>query len=387
MKKKKICFITGSRAEYGMQHFLMKKIIKDKKFIFKLIVTGTHFSKKFGYTYKEITKDKFKADVKCKILSISKNYGVIKTTSNGIIKINKALIKIKPDMLILVGDRYEIFAAAFAALVNRIPIAHIHGGETTYGAFDESLRHAITKMSSWHFVSNQKYKNRIIQLGENPKNIFITGGLGVDSIKKSKLLKREYIERKYKINLQKKTLLITYHSETLSKNYGVEGFNSLLKVLSEMKNLNLLFTVPNSDTGNEKIRKMIFAFKSKYPKKTKIFNSLGRVDFFSLLKNIDAIVGNSSSGILEAPTLKIGTINIGDRQSGRLMAKSIVSCKANYGSIKNAINKIFSKKFKNIVKKTKNPYDQGDTAKNIHKILLRNRIPYTTIKPFFDLKF
>ena len=235
MKKKVICFVTGSRAEYGMQYFLLKNIKRDKDFLLKMIVTGTHFSKKFGLTYKEIQNDNFKADAKCKILSTSNYDGVIKTTSNGIVKINKALKKIKPDLLILVGDRYEIFAAAFVALVNRIPIAHIHGGETTHGAFDESLRHSITKMSTWHFVSNKKYKKRIIQLGENPKNVFVTGGLGADTIKKSKFLKKENIEKKYKINLQKKTLLIAFHTETLSKNYGIESFRTLLKVLAKLK--------------------------------------------------------------------------------------------------------------------------------------------------------
>ena len=188
MKKRKICFVTGSRAEYGMQCFLMQRVKSDKRLKLEIIVTGTHLSKKFGYTYKEILKDKFTKNKKIKILSSSTKNRVAETTAIAIKKISSELRKIKPDILVIVGDRYEMFASAFAALINRIPIAHIHGGETTLGAFDESLRHSITKMSSWHFVSNRKYRKRVVQLGENPGNVFISGGLGVDSIKKSNFL-------------------------------------------------------------------------------------------------------------------------------------------------------------------------------------------------------
>ncbi len=263
MKKRKICFVTGSRAEYGMQYFLMKKIKEDRRLNLKIIVTGSHLSKKFGYTVKEILRDKFLINEKIKILSSSKNNYVAESTSKAISKISSALQKINPDILVLVGDRYEIFASAYAALINRIPIAHIHGGETTLGAFDESLRHSISKMSYWHFVSNKKYKKRLIQLGENPNNIFISGGLGVDTIKKTKFLNKNQLQNKYKFNFKNKNLLVTYHPVTLSHNSGVNEFKKLLKILSKMKDTYLLFTSPNSDTDNKKITNMIKSFKKK----------------------------------------------------------------------------------------------------------------------------
>jgi len=387
MKKRKICFVTGSRAEYGMQCFLMQRVKSDKRLKLEIIVTGTHLSKKFGYTYKEILKDKFTKNKKIKILSSSTKNRVAETTAIAIKKISSELRKIKPDILVIVGDRYEMFASAFAALINRIPIAHIHGGETTLGAFDESLRHSITKMSSWHFVSNRKYRKRVVQLGENPGNVFVSGGLGVDSIKKSNFLKKGELEKKLQFQFQKNNLLITYHPETLSENAGISGFKKLLKALSELKNTNFFFTLPNSDTGNEKITKMIYLFNKKNKKNSKIFRSLGRVDYLSILKNVDAVVGNSSSGLLEAPSLKTATINIGDRQMGRIKSQSVIDCNSKYSSIKKALKKIYTKNFKKKIQLCKNPYDFGDTSRNIFKILSKRKIPNNTKKAFFDLNF
>ncbi len=387
MKKRKICFVTGSRAEYGMQYFLMKKIEEDKNLKLKLIVTGSHLSKKFGYTIKEILKDKFFVDRKIKILSSSKNNHVAESTGAAILKVSIALQKINPDILVLTGDRYEIFASAFAALINKIPIAHIHGGETTLGAFDESLRHSISKMSYWHFVSNKKYKKRLIQLGENPNNIFISGGLGVDAIKKTKLLNKNQIQNKYKFSFKDKNLLVTYHPVTLSQNSGIREFKKLLKILSKMKNTYLLFTSPNTDTDNKKIINMINSFAKKNKKNSKIFHSLGRTDYFSILKNVDAVIGNSSSGLLEAPTLKTATINIGDRQKGRVQSGSVINCSCDYFQIKKALKKIYSKEFKHNIKKFKNPYDFGNASNNIFKIISKKKLPENTKKQFFDLKF
>ena len=387
MKKRKICFVTGSRAEYGMQYFLMQKVKLDKRLKLEIIVTGTHLSKKFGYTYKEILKDKFNKNKKIKILSSSNNNSVAETTGTAIKKISVELKRIKPDILVVVGDRYEMFASAFAALINKIPIAHIHGGETTLGAFDEALRHSITKMSSWHFVSNRQYRKRVIQLGESPENIFVSGGLGVDSIKKSNFLKKEELEKKFNFQFKSKNLLITYQPVTLSKNAGIAGFKKLLKVLSVLKNTNFFFTLPNSDTGNKKITKMIYLFNKKNKKISKIFHSLGRVDYLSMLKNVDAVVGNSSSGLLEAPSLKIATINIGDRQTGRVKSQSVIDCNYKYLSIKKALKRIYTKGFKKKIKLCKNPYDCGDTSRNIFNILSKRKIPNNTKKIFFDLKF
>lgn len=385
IKKRKICFITGSRAEYGMQYFLLKDIKSYKNIKLNIIITGSHLSKQFGYTYKEILNDNFKNNFKIKIFS-SRKSEVANAAAKAIDKISKKIKKIKPDIVVIVGDRYEMFSAAFASLVNRIPIAHIHGGETTYGAFDDALRHSITKMSTWHFVANPIYKKRVIQLGENPQNVFITGGLGVDAIKKSKIISRKDLEKKYKFTFNKKNLLITYHTETLSKSYGLKGLKNLLKVLSELKNTNFFFTMPNSDTGNEKIEKMIKKFKRSRKKFTVITPSFGRVIYFSLLKNVDAVIGNSSSGLLEVPSFKIPTINIGDRQAGRVKAQSVIDCSDDIASIARSIAKIYKKNFIKKISNCKNPYDYGNTSKNILKILSKKKLPNSTKKTFFDLK-
>ena len=369
MKKRKICFVTGSRAEYGMQYFLMKKIKEDRRLNLKIIVTGSHLSKKFGYTVKEILRDKFLINEKIKILSSSKNNYVAESTSKAISKISSALQKINPDILVLVGDRYEIFASAYAALINRIPIAHIHGGETTLGAFDESLRHSISKMSYWHFVSNKKYKKRLIQLGENPNNIFISGGLGVDTIKKTKFLNKNQLQNKYKFNFKNKNLLVTYHPVTLSHNSGVNEFKKLLKILSKMKDTYLLFTSPNSDTDNKKITNMIKSFKKKNKNNSKIFHSLGRTDYFSILKNVDAVIGNSSSGLLEAPTLKTATINIGDRQKGKVMNLNIFNSDYRLISINKSYKKIKSKYFEKGYKNFDNVYHPNISLSKVVNII------------------
>jgi len=387
MKKRKICFISGSRAEYGMLYFLMKKVHSNKKLKLQLLVTGMHLSKKYGLTFREIQRDGFKIDKKITLpLLKSSSFAITKSTGTGVIKIGKSLHRMNPDLLVLVGDRFEIFAAAFAGLINRIPIAHIHGGEITKGSFDDALRHSITKMSNWHFVANKKYKKRVIQLGENPNHVFISGGLGVDTVKKTKFLKKNILEKKLKFKFDKKNLMITFHPVTLDKESGLKSLKLILRAISKLKNTKLFFTLPNADPDNHIIRKIINNFANNKKLNSNVFISLGRINYLSILKNVDAVVGNSSSGLLEAPSLKVATINIGDRQEGRLKSKSVIDCDSSEDSITKAIKKIYTKKFQKKLKKCKNPNDSGNASEKIFKIISSKKLPVDTKKNFFDLK-
>ena len=306
----KICIITGTRAEYGLLKKLMHGIKKNKFFQLKIIVTGMHLSKKFGLTYKEIESDGFKIDKKININIKSDTAESIVNSINlgqsGFVKIYK---KLKPDLVLVLGDRYEIFAAVTAACFSRIPVAHLHGGEATQGLVDEALRHSITKMSHFHFVAAKEYKNRVIQLGENPKNVYEVGGLGVDNIKNLKLFSKKNLEKELKFKFNKKNLLINFHPETLSSFSSKKQFKEILSSLSSLKDTNLIFTMPNSDWDG----RIIFRMIKKFVKKNKnafSFISLGQLRFFSCLKYIDGMIGNSSSGLLELPTFKKVTINI-----------------------------------------------------------------------------
>ena len=321
----KICLITGSRSEYGLLRRLMFKIKKSKKLNLDIVVTGMHLSKKFGFTYKDIIRDGFKISEKVNLGlnsdSIESTINSINMGTKGFTKVYK---KIKPDIILVVGDRSEIFSAVIAASFSRIPIAHLHGGELTEGAIDEALRHSITKMSHIHFVANSEYKKRVIQLGENPGRVFNVGGLGVDNIKNLKLLTKNELEKELKFNFKERNILITFHPETLNKAKVKKQFNEVLKALKKIKNTNLVFTMPNSDLGNAIIFKMIKTFVKKN-KNSYFFTSMGQLRFLSCLKHFDGIIGNSSSGLLEMPSFKKGTLDIGDRQRGRLKAKSVIN--------------------------------------------------------------
>ncbi len=390
MKNKnfKICFFTGTRAEYGLLKNLMREIQSSNDFILQLIVTGTHLSPKHGYTVSEIISDGFKIDSQINIdLIDDSNYSTCKSLGKLINKISDVFSKIKPDLIILLGDRYELMGACLSATIFRIPIAHIHGGELTEGAFDEGLRHAITKLSHLHFVASETYRKRVIQLGENQNFVFNVGGLGVDAIKKTKFLSRYSLEKSLGLKFLKKNLLVTYHPITLSNSeknkYEVD---QLLDALSRLQDTLQIFTMPNADPGNDYIFKAI----NNYAKNNKlafVFSSLGQLKYYSCLKYVDAIVGNSSSGILEAPSFKIGSINIGNRQKGRIEAKSVISTEANAKSIFKSINKIYSNEFSNILKITKSPYGDGESSKKIMEILRNFNFEKLLQKRFHDIDF
>jgi GDP/UDP-N,N'-diacetylbacillosamine 2-epimerase (hydrolysing) len=386
MKKHKICIVTGTRAEYGLLYWLMKSIEDDPKMELQIIATGMHLSHEFGLTYKEIEKDGFRIDKKVEmLLSADTPSAITKSTGLEMIGLADALAELHPDLMIVLGDRYELLAAAFAALVARIPIAHISGGEKTKGAYDESIRHAITKMAWWHFVAAEEYEKRVIQLGEDLQQVFNVGGLGVDAIKKAKLLSKDELTEKTEIQFGEKNLLITYHPVTLEHKSSQKQFQALLDVLDELKDIQLIFTMPNSDSDGRIIKDMIDDFVSSHSDRSIAFTSMGHLNYLSTLQYVDGVVGNSSSGLTEAPTFKIGTVNIGDRQKGRLKAQSVINCEQTKGSIEKAIGKLFSKDFRDMLPTVENPYGEGDASGKILDVLEKTPLPQALKKAFYNL--
>jgi GDP/UDP-N,N'-diacetylbacillosamine 2-epimerase (hydrolysing) len=345
-----------------------------------------HLSPEFGSTYQEIENDGFIINKKVEMLLSSDTPSAIsKSTGLGMIGFADAFNDLNPDLLIVLGDRYEIFAATTVAMFAKIPIAHIHGGETTQGAFDEAIRHSITKMAWWHFVASEDYKNRVIQLGESPSRVYNVGGLGVDAIKKTKLLSKKELTNKMGIKFSKKNLLITYHSVTLEDETSQKYFESLLNALKELKDAYLIFTLPNSDSDGRVIKRMIKDFIANNGERSISFTSMGSLNYLSTLQFVDGVVGNSSSGLAEAPTFKIGTINIGDRQDGRMKAESVIDCNPDQKSITTAIKKLYSNRFQNTLSTVNNPYGNGKAAGKIMKILKKTKIPDELKKEFYDL--
>ena len=383
---KKICVVTGTRAEYGLLYWLMKEIQLDKELELQLIVTGMHLSPEFGLTYKEIEKH-FKIDKKIEmLLSSDTAIGISKSMGLAQISFAETYEDLKPDIIVLLGDRYEIFSAGSAALIANIPVAHLHGGEITEGAFDESIRHSITKMSHLHFTAAEEYKNRVIQLGEHPSRVFNVGGMGIENIKRLKLLSRDEFEESINFKLNKKNILVTFHPVTLENSSAKEQFQELLNAIDELKDTNIIFTKANSDTDGRIINQMCDEYVLKNSNKSICFTSLGQLRYLSALQYVDAVVGNSSSGLIEAPSFKIGTINIGDRQKGRLSAKSIIDCDSLKSSILQAFEKLYSEEFESILINTNNPYGDGCASEKIIKELKKVDLKNILKKSFYDLK-
>lgn len=383
----KITVVTGTRAEYGLLSNLIKLINNDKNFKLQLIVTGSHLLNKYGKTYNEIENDGVKISKKINILENSDNENsIIDYTSTALTKIGYTLKKFSPKALIILGDRYEILGAAIAANFLRIPIYHFHGGERTEGAIDESIRHSITKFSSLHFVANDIYKKRVIQLGENPKSVFNVGGMGIDIINKTKKINKNELAKLLNIKFKKKTFLITFHPVTLENNSAKLQFTNLLSALKNYKDTTFIFTSPNSDTNNNIIIKSTINFTKKNSN-SYFFKSLGKEKYYSMLKIVNLVIGNSSSGILEAPYFKIPTVNIGDRQNGRLKAKSVIDCKPTKKSIINSIDTALTEKFSKICKLNENYYGSGGASKKSFKIIKKFINKINIKKNFYDLNF
>ena len=385
MTRRKICVVTGTRAEYGLLYWLMKEIESDKELQLQLIVTGMHLSPEFGLTYQEIEKD-FKIDKKIEmLLSSDTSVGISKSMGLAQISFSESYEDLQPDLLVILGDRYEIFSAVSAAMIARIPVAHLHGGEATEGSIDEPIRHSITKMSQLHFTATEEYKNRVIQLGEHPDRVFNVGGLGIDNIKKLQLLSKNDFEKLINFNLNKNNILVTFHPVTLEESTAKEQFQELLYSIDELKDTNVIFTKANSDTDGRIINNMIDNYVFTHDN-TISFKSMGQLKYLSALQFMDAIVGNSSSGLLEAPSFKITTVDIGDRQRGRVKADSVICCMPNKKSIDNALRKIYSKDFKNILKNVKNPYGDGGASQKIKETIKNISLNGILKKSFYDFK-
>jgi len=383
--KRKICVVTGTRAEYGLLYWLMKEIEADDTLELKLIVTGMHLSPEFGLTYKEIEKE-FKIDKKIEmLLSSDTSIGISKSMGLAQISFAEAYEELKPDVIVLLGDRYEIFAAASAAMISRFPIAHLHGGETTEGAFDEAIRHSITKMSYLHFTATEEYRKRVIQLGEVPQRVFNVGGLGIENITRLKLLSKEEFEDTIGFKLAEKNILVTYHPVTLEHSSAQEQFQNLLDAIDTLQDTHIIFTKANSDTDGRVINRMIDEYVSENSAKSIAFTSMGQLRYLSALQYVDAVVGNSSSGIAEAPSFKIGTIDIGDRQKGRIKADSIISCEPIKSDILNAFEKLYSKVFQESLKKVQNPYGDGMASKKVLGIIRTISLSGVLKKKFYDI--
>ncbi|MFZ5969488.1 MAG: UDP-N-acetylglucosamine 2-epimerase [Bacillota bacterium] len=367
---KKICVITGTRAEYGLLGPLIERIKNDKDLRLQLIVTGMHLSPEFGLTYKEIDEDGLSIDEKIEILLSSDTpIGISKSMGLVLISFSEAYQRLKPDFVIVLGDRYEIFAAVSAACVAKIPIAHLHGGETTEGAFDEAFRHCITKMSYLHFTSTEAYRQRVIQLGEHPDRVFNVGAIGIENIKNLKLLSKERLEADIGFRFEKKTILVTFHPVTLERNTSKEQFQNLLNAFDEIENLKIIFTKANSDTDGRIINQMIDEYSKKNKEKAVGFTSMGQIRYLSSMKYADAVVGNSSSGIIEAPAFNIPTVNIGDRQKGRIQAETVINCEPIKNDIIASLKKALSDDFKKEIRYAKNPYGDGNVSYEIIRVI------------------
>ena len=372
---RKICVITGTRAEFGLLRPLIELINKDKNLQLQLIATGMHLSSEFGYTLDEIIAAGFVVDKKVEcLLSSDTSVGVSKTIALAISGFADALESLQPDLVVVLGDRTEILGAVIAAGMANIPIAHLHGGETTEGAYDEAIRHSITKFSHLHFTSTEAYRKRVIQLGEQPEMVFNVGAIGLDAIKKLKLLDKEDFEQSISFNLKKRNVLITYHPVTLDKEAPIETFENILQALDELTDTALIFTHANSDKNGRIINKMITQYVNTHKDKAIEFKSLGQLRYLSALQFVDFVIGNSSSGILEVPAFHIPTINIGDRQRGRICNESVINSNNSLEDIKKSITFALDKQFRETIQQQEMLYGNGTAAEKILKVIKEHTI-------------
>ena len=382
---RKICVITGTRADYGLLRWVIQGIKDDSELVLQIIATGMHLSPEFGLTYKAIEEDGYDIDYKVEMLTSSDtSVGIAKSMGLGMIGFADALAKLKPDIIVVLGDRFEIFAAVSAALVARIPVAHLSGGETTEGAFDEAFRHSITKMSHLHFVAAEVYRQRVIQLGEQPEHVFLVGGLGIDNIKKLRLLSKVELEKSLNFKLGAKNLLVTFHPVTLEELTAPDQMKELLMALDDLEDTQLIFTLPNADTGGRELIEMVHQFTEERCNAV-AYTSLGQLRYLSCVAHMDGVIGNSSSGLAEVPSFKKGTVNIGDRQKGRLQSESIINCKPIKLSINDAIDKLYTDEFKDTLIDATNPYGDGGASARVIDTLKEFDLSSVLKKGFNDL--
>lgn len=385
---RKICVVTGTRAEYGLLSRLMKMIKDSSMTQLQIVATNMHLSPKYGETYKEIESDGFTIDKKVPIIEEIEDDSsktIVYSMSKALAGFADAYGELNPDLLVVLGDRYEILAAATAALIMRIPIAHISGGDVTEGAYDDAIRHSITKMSQLHFPSTEEYRRRVIQLGEQPDRVFNVGALGVENIKKLQLMSKQEIEESIDFKIDENTILVTYHPVTLGDHTTEYDIKEFIGALEEREDLRVIFTMPNSDTGGRAIVNAINSFVANNPIRANAYKSLGVKRYLSVMKYAGAVVGNSSSGLVEVPSFGIPTLNIGDRQKGRMAADSVYNCNTDKASILKGLDVVMSSEFKKKSSETHNPYDKEGTAQAIFDVISTYPIEQLNQKHFYDL--
>ena len=386
--KRRICVITGTRAEYGLLYWLIREIEGDAELDLQIVATGMHLSPEFGLTVKEIEKDGFTVDKKIEtLLSSDTPTGVCKAMGLTQISLSEAFEELNPDLVILIGDRFETFSAASVACIFGLPIAHLHGGELTRGAVDDAFRHAISKMSHLHFTSTEAYRHRVIQLGENPTRVFNVGAIGIDGIRKMTFLPKTALESALRFSLEKPYLLATFHPVTLERNTTRYQVENLLAAVDEFPNLNVIFTKSNADTEGRITNQLIDSYVDRKQERAISFASLGQLKYLSTMKYAEAVIGNSSSGIIEAPSLGIPTVNIGNRQEGRLQCPSVINCQAVRDNIVQAIKRALSAEFERTIENMENPYEKGNTANEIKEILKNYNLEEIIKKTFYDIQF
>ena len=380
-----ICVVTGTRAEYGLMRWLMRELQADGEFRLQVIATGAHLSPEFGLTAREIEADGIKIDRSVEmLLSSDTAVGIAKSMGLGMIGFADALHEMHPDLVVVLGDRFELLSVVSAALVARIPVAHLHGGEATEGAFDESIRHAITKMSHVHFVAAEPYRRRVIQLGEDPARVFTVGGLGLDNIRRVPLLPRAELEQALDFSFGQRSLMITFHPATLDGTSSSTQMTELLAALDGLADTQLLFTMPNADTESRALIALIEGFVASHAN-ARAYTSLGTQKYLSCIAQVDGVVGNSSSGLLEVPSFRKGTINVGDRQGGRLKAASVIDCDPTAASIGAALQTLYSPTFQTSLASVENPYGTGGASAEIVRILRTLPLDGLIKKTFHDL--
>ena len=381
---KKIAVFTGTRAEYGLLYWLLKDIQSDAELELQLLVSGTHLSPEFGNTYSEIEQDGFTIDEKIEILLSSDTaVGVAKSMGLGVLGFTDALSRLKPDALVILGDRFEALAAAQTAMILRIPVVHLHGGEITEGAYDDAIRHAITKLSYVHCTSTDEYRNRVIQLGETPSRVTNVGAIGLDHLSRSHFMTVDALSKSLNFPLIKPFLLVTYHPVTLVDEEPGSSFQELLDSLDEFPEYQIILTYPNADDGGRSIISLLESYAKNNPERVLAIPSLGQKRYLSAVKHSSAVIGNSSSGIIEVPSFDVATVNIGLRQKGRLSAKSVIHCKSYKKDIVKAINDGINKTYKSHNEVIMNPYGQGDASSKIVNLL--KELEGSTFKSFYDL--
>lgn len=387
---RKICVVTGTRAEYGIMSRLMQSLKDDERVKLLIIATNMHLSPEFGFTVNEIENDGFVVDKKVEmLLSSDTHVGTVKSMGLALVGLADAFEELKPDLVVILGDRYEMLAAASAALIFGIPVAHLYGGEITEGAYDDSIRHAITKLSYIHFTSTEEYRNRVIQMGESPERVFWVGALGADNIANSAIMTKEELGQSIGFDLCDSFLLITFHPVTKEPGQAETQTKALLDALENVLDDNkILFTLPNSDTDGRVIAKMINDWVAKHPDNAISVTSLGKKRYYSALAHCKAVIGNSSSGLVEAPSFKKPTLNIGNRQKGRAQGNTIVNCAATYDDIRKGLLKILDPEtIIDIAENGINPYAKSDTLEAIHSALRDTPLSINTTKQFYDIRF